>query len=105
MYYQVNIMEKVTNSEAPVFKESSVFQLEEVHGQIEELSSSLTVRHEARQGRHVVAGRDIAVGEMVAVEEAAVWRLMPGPQLRMICCQCLLETHTPLPCPKCAAVR
>ena len=102
---KVNIHEKVSNSEAPVFKESEEFQLEDVHDQTEELSSSLRVRHEARQGRHVVAERDLSVGDLLAVEEATVWRLMPGPQLRRICCHCLLESLTPLPCPKCAGVR
>ena len=69
------------------------------------LSSGLTVRHSARLGRHVVAGRDIPVGAWLAVEEAAVWRLLPGPQLRRVCCHCLVESHSPLPCTKCAAVR
>ena len=69
------------------------------------LSSGLTVRHSARLGRHVVAGRDIPVGAWLAVEEATVWRLLPGPQLRRVCCHCLVESHSPLPCTKCAAVR
>ena len=74
-------------------------------GDLPELSSSLTVRHEARVGRHVVASRDIMVGETLAVEEATVWRLLPSPQLRKVCCHCMVESLTPLPCVKCAAVR
>ena len=56
-------------------------------------------------GRHVVAERDIPVGHIVGLEEATVWRLLPSPQLRRICCHCMRESHNPLPCTKCAAVR
>ena len=44
------------------------------------------------------------MGEVLAVEEAVVWRLIPNPSLKKICCQCLLECWAPLPCRSCAAV-
>ena len=44
----------------------------------------------------------LSVGEVVGVEEAAVWRLLPSPQLKRVCCHCLLEAPCPLPCNRCS---
>ena len=89
------------------------------------LSSALEVAYKPEVGRHLVATRDIGVGEVVAVEEATLcrWaiftgetlilakirkvtfaRLLPTPALASTCCHCLLESFAPLPCPTCAAV-
>ena len=68
------------------------------------LSSALEVAYKPEVGRHLVATRDIAVGEVVCVEEATLVRLLPTPALASTCCHCLLETWAPLPCSSCAAV-
>ena len=68
------------------------------------LSSALEVAYKPEVGRHLVATRDIAVGEVVCVEEATLVRLIPTPALASTCCHCLLETWAPLPCSSCAAV-
>ena len=74
------------------------------HPVLPSLSSSLTVAHSPLVGRHLLAARDIAVGEVVAVEEATVCRLLPLPGLLTTCCHCLMESSVPHPCPGCAAV-
>ena len=96
----------VLQSDLPAFKESLALpSVESGSESVPELSDSLRLTHQARVGRHVVAERDISVGDILGVEEATVWRLLPSPQLRRICCHCMRESHNPLPCSKCAAVR
>ena len=68
------------------------------------LSSVVEVAHSPSVGRHLLATRDIAVGEVVGVEEAAVCRLLPLPGLLATCHHCLLQSWAPLPCYSCAAV-
>jgi hypothetical protein len=71
---------------------------------IQEFSDCLEVVFSPKTGRHIIAKRDITVGEIIAVEEATIWRLLPNPSLKKICCQCLTESWAPLPCWRCAAV-
>ena len=71
---------------------------------IQQFSDCLQVSFNEKNGRHVTAKREITVGEVLAVEEAAVWRLIPNPSLKKICCECLIESWAPLPCRSCAAV-
>ena len=71
---------------------------------IQEFSDCLEVSFNPKIGRHVIAKREITVGEVLAVEEATIWRLLPNPSLKKICCQCLTESWAPLPCRSCAAV-
>ena len=52
------------------------------------LSSALEVAYKPEVGRHLVATRDIAVGEVVCVEEATLVRLLPTPALASTCCHC-----------------
>ena len=84
-----------------------VFKLEKVSSpsaNIQEFSDCLEVSFKPKIGRHITAKRDITVGEILAVEEATIWRLLPNPSLKKICCQCLTESWAPLPCRSCAAV-
>jgi len=81
-----------------------LYKIDNPNASIPEFSDSLKVAFKERFGRHIVASEDISVGDILAVEEAAVWRLMPNPSLRRICCHCMQESLTPLPCNMCAAV-
>ena len=58
----------------------------------------------AGRGRYAVAARDIRVGELVAVEQAAVG-ILDREQARTHCWHCLTATQAPLPCPGCSGVQ
>ena len=83
---------------------SKVLNVSSPSANIQEFSDCLEVSYNPKIGRHILAKRDITVGEILAVEEATIWRLLPNPSLKKICCQCLTESWAPLPCRRCAAV-
>jgi len=59
-----------------------LYKIDNPNASIPEFSDSLKVAFKERFGRHIVASEDISVGDILAVEEAAVWRLMPNPSLK-----------------------
>ena len=79
-------------------------ELPNPHPHLPALSSALKVAHRPKVGRHLVATRDIQEGEVVAMEVAAVSRLLPLPSLSSRCGHCLSEAKIAFPCLTCTAV-
>ena len=93
------VEDSVENSSKVLFKDTEMLaSVDNPHVDIPEFAENLRVKFNERVGRHVVTDQDINAGDIIAVEEAAVWRLLPSPQLKRICCQCLLESQCPVPC-------
>ena len=65
---------------------SKVFNVPSPSANIQEFSDCLEVSYNPKIGRHILAKRDITVGESLAVEETTIWRLLPNPSLKKICC-------------------
>ena len=63
-------------------------------------SEAVDVSHSEERGRHVVANRDIAVGEIIAINEPICTLLCPEnlEKLQNHCLHCNLFTKAPLPC-------
>jgi len=69
-------------------------------------SDAILVTSSLEKGRHVVAARDIPVGEMLVVEEPLCSILAPEKleKLTNHCLHCHVFTKAPLPCETCCAV-
>jgi len=73
------------------------------HPRLPSASNAVAVRHESGVGRHVVATRDIAPGEILFLESPIVSTLC-DEHFESICAVCLRYTAAPLPCPTCSDV-
>ena len=64
------------------------------------LSEAVDVCHSMERGRHVVANRDIAVGEIIAINNPICTLLCPEKldKLKNHCLNCHLFTKAPIPC-------
>ena len=71
------------------------------HGRLPSASSAVAVQHEQGVGRHVVATRDVAPGEILFLESPLVSTLC-DEHFESICVVCLRYTAAPLPCPTCS---
>lgn len=71
------------------------------HARLPSASGAVAVRHESGVGRHVVATRDIAPGEILFLESPIVSTLC-DEHFESICVVCLHYTAAPLPCPTCS---
>ena len=67
------------------------------------LSNCVEVKHNEKQGRHVVARRPVQHGEVLGVEEPLVHCLLPS-HLGKRCSNCLNPVNAPLPCASCTQV-
>ena len=74
------------------------------HRRYPSLSNCVEVKHNEKQGRHVVARRPVQHGEVLGVEEPVVHCLMPS-HLDKRCSNCLTPVIAPLPCASCTQVR
>ena len=83
---------------------SKVNEVANPHRHLPSLSSALRVAHRPKIGRHFIATRDVAEGEVVAMEAAAASRLLPLPSLSSRCCHCIAFAHIVFPCLTCTAV-
>jgi len=66
-------------------------------------SSAIKVKWDSTVGRHVVADRDIAPGEVVFLESPIVSTVCDD-HFESICAVCLRYTTSPIPCPTCSDV-
>ena len=80
-----------------------VLSLENASSQFPSLSASVLIQYGEGRGRYAVAGRDISVGELVAVERAQVAALDKEERLTH-CWHCLRCAECPLPCMACSGV-
>lgn len=90
-----------SNTESHVFDEQKSQLKLQVNEQIPCLTDALAIANNHQFGRHLIATRDIAVGEYVLMEEsfASVDR-----NTGQKCYTCLAEAKNFIPCPKCADV-
>ena len=80
-----------------------LLSLENASPQFPSLSEAVLLQYEEGRGRYAVAGRDIRLGELLAVETAAVAALDCEQRLSH-CWHCLRCAQSPLPCPACSGV-
>ena len=80
-----------------------LLSLEKASPQFPSLSEAVLVEYEEGRGRYAVAGRDIRVGELLAVEKAVVGAL-DWEQRLSHCWHCLRCAQSPLPCLACSGV-
>ena len=73
------------------------------HRRFPSLSSCIEVRHNEKQGRHVVARRPVQHGEVLGVEEPVV-HCLAASHLDKRCSNCLTPVNAPLPCASCTQV-
>ncbi|KAF6201331.1 hypothetical protein GE061_005779 [Apolygus lucorum] len=64
-------------------------------------SDSVELRKSAKKGRHVIATRDIELGEIVFFEEPFTFVCLPDPS-HLHCQFCCRRTYNPHPCDNCA---
>ena len=81
----------------------SLLSLENASSQFPSLSQAVLLQYEEGRGRYAVAGRDIKVGELLAVETAVVAALDSEERLTH-CWHCLRCAQSPLPCLACSGV-
>ena len=87
-------------------KDIEVPKLSSAHPAYPSLSSSVDVVRDYDKGRHVVANRDIAAGEIIAVSDPVATLLCPEKleKLQNHCLHCHLFSKAPLPCENCCSV-
>ena len=81
----------------------SLLSLENASPQFPSLSAAVLLQYEEGRGRYAVAGRDIRLGELLAVERAGVAALDQDQRLSH-CWHCLKCAQCPLPCTACSGV-
>lgn len=67
-------------------------------------SSAVKFSFSPEKGRHLVAIRDIAAGDVVIVEEPFAWTTQNAAALKTNCLHCLKRTMAPIPCINCSTV-
>lgn len=74
-------------------------EIKEKSDKIECASNAIEIKYTESQGRHVVATRDIKIGEIILVERAYSQILLEEPFTH--CHECLTLCYTLIPCNKC----
>lgn len=66
-------------------------------------SSSVEVRYSPGQGRFCVAARDVAAGELIALDSAYA-SMLDREEARALCWNCFQALLAPVPCQGCSGV-
>ncbi|KAJ6645580.1 SET and MYND domain-containing protein [Pseudolycoriella hygida] len=78
-------------------------EMEESNSLVPELSDAVELRYNRKYGRHIVAKRDIAPGETIAIAKPYAKIVYLNMRYK-VCWQCGKQTFAGLPCKKCVEV-
>lgn len=89
-----------TSKEQSIIKQSSLPKLNMCNNEVPCASNAITIKYNEKYGRHIVATRDINVGEIIAIEKPYSVIFNPN-NLQTHCSNCLEVCWANIPCNYC----
>ncbi|XP_076545393.1 protein-lysine N-methyltransferase SMYD4 isoform X2 [Osmia lignaria lignaria] len=89
-----------TSKEQSIVKQSPLPELKQCNMEVPCASDALTIKYDEKYGRHIVATRDINIGEIIAIEKPYSLILNPN-NLQTHCSNCLEVCWANIPCNYC----
>ncbi|XP_029038440.2 SET and MYND domain-containing protein 4-like isoform X2 [Osmia bicornis bicornis] len=89
-----------TSNEQSIVKQSPLPELKQCNKEVPCASDAITIKYNQKYGRHIVATRDINIGEIIAIEKPYSLILNPN-NLQTHCSNCLEVCWANIPCNYC----